>query len=127
MNRKNKIFSAVISAVFSVFYLAGAIVPGTPRDSNNGNTGGYDGTKVEAQLLVEIDKKTDTIHFVRDNNDPRVVSKTYLIKHGDAYEFRDYLRQMVQAKRVGNTSLQQSYPGNTATIPVTAETTQTVL
>ena len=127
MNRKNKIFSAVISAVFSGFYLSGAVVPGTPRDSNNGNTGGYDGTKVEAQLLVEIDKKTDTIHFVRDNNDPRVVSKTYLIKHGDAYEFRDYLRQMVQAKRVGNTSLQQSYPGNTATIPVTAETTQTVL
>ncbi len=127
MNKTCKIFSVSTAAFLSAVYLAGAVVPGIPRDSNNGNTGGYDGTKVEAQLLVEIDKKTDTIHFVRDNNDPRVVSKTYLVKHGDAYEFRDYLRQMVQAKRVGNTSLQQSYPGNTSTVPVTAETSQTVL
>lgn len=52
------------------------------------------------------------VHFIRDNNDPRVVTKTYLLKHVDAYEFRDYIRQMVQAKRVGNTSMQQAYPGN---------------
>ena len=127
MNVKIKIFSVTAITFLSIIYLNAVVVPGTPRDSNNGNTGGYDGTKVEAQLVVEIDKKTDTIHFVRDNNDPRVVSKTYLLKHGDAYEFRDYLRQMVQAKRVGNSSLQQSYPGNTATTPVQAEVSQTIL
>ena len=38
--------------------------------------------------------------------------RAYLLKHVDPYEFRDYIRQMVQAKRVGNTSLQQAYPGN---------------
>ena len=95
-------------------------VAGVPRDSNTGNTGGYDGTRVEAQLLVQVAKETDVVHFIRDNNDPRVVTKSYLLKHVDAYEIRDYLRQMVQAKRVGNTSLVQSYPGNTNTDPAIA-------
>lgn len=89
-----------------------AEIAGTPRDSNYQNTGGYDGTRVEAQLLVPVREDTKVVHFIRDNNDPRVVTKTYLLKHVDPYEFRDYIRQMVQAKRVGNTSLQQAYPGN---------------
>lgn len=113
-----KILTAV--TVFSAFFLCAAVVPGTPRDSNTGNTGGYDGTRVEAQLLVQVASDTDVVHFIRDNNDPRVVTKTYLLKHVDAYELRDYLRQMVQAKRVGNTSMVQSYPGNTASVPVMA-------
>ncbi|MBQ6596285.1 MAG: hypothetical protein IJH79_01925, partial [Lentisphaeria bacterium] len=65
-----------------------------------------------AQLLVNVQDKTKVVHFIRDNNDPRVVTKTYLLKHVDPYEIRDYLRQMVQSKRVGNTSLQQQYPLN---------------
>jgi len=89
-----------------------AEVAGTPRDSNIQNTAGYDGTRVEAQLLVNVQDKTRVVHFIRDNNDPRVVTKTYLLKHVDPYEIRDYLRQMVQSKRVGNTSLQQQYPLN---------------
>ncbi|MBE6356868.1 MAG: hypothetical protein E7058_07110 [Lentisphaerae bacterium] len=106
----------------AILFLDAAVVPGVPRDSNTGNTGGYDGTRVEAQLLVQVASDTDVVHFVRDNNDPRVVTKTYLLKHVDAYELRDYLRQMVQAKRVGNTSMVQSYPGNTGSVPVTATT-----
>ena len=89
-----------------------AEVAGTPRDSNIQNTAGYDGTRVEAQLLVNVQDKTRVVHFIRDNNDPRVVTKTYLLRHVDPYEIRDYLRQMVQSKRVGNTSLQQQYPMN---------------
>ena len=111
------------TAAFLCFYAVyAAVVPGTPRDSNNGNTGGYDGTRVEAQLLLEVDKNTEVVHFIRDNNDPRVVTKTYVLKNLDAYAFRDYLRQMVQSKRVGNTSLVQSYPGNTTAFPVQAAT-----
>ena len=91
---------------------AAAEVAGTPRDSNIQNTAGYDGTRVEAQLLVNVQDKTKVVHFIRDNNDPRVVTKTYLLRHVDPYEIRDYLRQMVQSKRVGNTSLQQQYPLN---------------
>ncbi len=105
----------IIAAAGTMITLAGAAVPGVPRDSNTGNTGGYDGTRVEAQLMVQVAPDTDAVHFIRDNNDPRVVTKTYLLKHVDAYEIRDYLRQMVQAKRVGNTSMVQSYPGNSGT------------
>ncbi|MBR2364690.1 MAG: hypothetical protein IKA79_05775, partial [Lentisphaeria bacterium] len=98
---------------------AGPPVAGVPRDSNFNNTSGYGNTRIEAQLVVGVKENTQVLHFIRDNNDPRVVSKTYHIKNVDAYEFRDYLRQMVQAKRVGNTSLQQQYPTNT---PATAQT-----
>lgn len=100
-----------------IFLLAGwgaaaVEVAGTPRDSNIQNTAGYDGTRIEAQLMVNVQDKTKVVHFIRDNNDPRVVTKTYLLRHVDPYEIRDYLRQMVQSKRVGNTSLQQQYPMN---------------
>ena len=104
------LFAAGIMAVG----VCGAEVAGVPRDSNFNTTGGSDGTRVEAQLVIGVKDDTDTIHFIRDNNDPRVVTKTYLLHNVDAYCFRDYLRQMVQAKRVGNTSLQQVFPGNTA-------------
>ncbi|MDD3155217.1 MAG: hypothetical protein PHS41_10145 [Victivallaceae bacterium] len=108
--------------MMTVVALSGAVrgesLPGVPRDSNFNNTGGYDSTRVEARLIVPIQEQTKVVHFIRDNNDPRVVTKTYLLKNVDAYEFRDYVRQMVQAKRVGNTSLQQVYPGNNA--PVTS-------
>ena len=112
-----------LSGVFPLLPAADQALPAaTPRDSNFNNTGGYDSSRVEARLVVQVKDDTDTVHFIRDNNDPRVVTKTYLLKHVDAYEFRDYIRQMVQAKRVGNTSLQQVYPGNTDSMPYQATT-----
>ena len=117
----------LLSAIFvSGALLCGVEVAGVPRDSNFNNTGGYDGTRIEAQLMVNVKDDTNTIHFIRDNNDPRVVTKTYILKNSDPYQFRDYLRQIVQSKRVGNTSLQQQYPGNTAA-PFTATTSSPVL
>ncbi len=98
-----------------------------PRDSNFNNTESYDSTRVEAQLVVPVEKDTRVIHFIRDNNDPRVVSKTYVLKHVDPYEFRDYLRQMVQSKRVGNTALQQEYPGNSSSPATAATVSQPIL
>jgi len=103
--------------VFSVLLRAADAGSAVPRDSNFNNTGAYDSTRIEAQLLVNVKDDTDTIHFIRDNNDPRVITKTYVLKNVDAYAFRDFLRAMVQAKRVGNTNLQQTYPGNTSTFP----------
>ena len=100
--------------------LAAADLPGVPRDSNFNNSSGYNSTRVNAQLLVDVKDHTKVVHFIRDNNDPRVITKAYLIRHVDPYEIRDYLRQIVQAKRVGNTSMQQQYPLNTTTAPVTA-------
>ena len=114
---KNKILLPVLSGMFALT-LSAAEIAGTPRDSNTGNTGGYAGTRVEAQLLLNVKDHVNAVHFIRDNNDPRVITKTYILKHVDPYEFRDYLRQMVQSKRVGNTNTQQQYPGNTANPPV---------
>ena len=112
-----------ITAIFAVVYCfsaAAAEVPGVPRDSNFNVTGGYDSTRVHAQLILEVKDDTKAVHFIRDNNDPRVVTKTYVLQNVDAYGFREYLRQMVQAKRVGNTSMLQQYPGNTASAPLMA-------
>lgn len=106
------LFSISVFVLLFPGILPAAEVAPVPRDSNFGNTAGYDSTRVEAQLLVPVKEQTRVRHFIRDNNDPRVVTKAYLLKHVDAYEFRDYLRQMVQAKRVGNTALQQQYPLN---------------
>ena len=58
-----------------------AEIPGVPRDSNFNNTGGYDSTRVEAQLLVAVKEDTKVVHFIRDNADPRVITKTYELKH----------------------------------------------
>ena len=100
--------------VFAAVFLVAEEIPGVPRDSNFGNTGGYNATRVEAQLLVRVNEDTKKIHFIRDNNDPRVVTKCYLLKNVDPYQFRDYLRQMVQSKRVGNATLEQQYPSPSA-------------
>ena len=91
----------------SMILLRGADDPSAPRDSNFQRTGAYAPTRVEAKLLIPVRENADTLHFIRDNNDPRVITKTYEIKHADAYEIRDCLREMVQSKRVGNTALQQ--------------------
>ena len=107
-------------SVLAALPLFGAEIPGVPRDSNTNITGGYDSTRVHAQLILSVKDDTQAVHFVRDNNDPRVVTKTYILKNVDPYSFREYLRQMVQSKRVGNTSMLQQYPGNTTTQPLTA-------
>ena len=110
----------ILGTLLAISVATAAEIPGIPRDSNFGNTGGYDSTRIEARLVIPVKDETRTVHFVRDNNDPRVVTKTYVLKNVDAYEFRDYLRQMVQSKRVGNATLQQQYPSNTSTAPIMA-------
>lgn len=114
MNLRKGLFLILAAACVVPAPLSGLNIPGVPRDSNFNNSGGYDSTRVEAQLLVPVREDTKVVHFIRDNNDPRVITKTYVLKNVDPYGFRDYLRQMVQSKRVGNTSLQQEYPGNTS-------------
>ena len=120
MNHRLFLPFLLLTGAFAAQSADQALPPAVPRDSNFNNTGGYDSSRIEARLMVQVKDDTDTVHFIRDNNDPRVVTKCYLLKHVDAYEFRDYIRQMVQAKRVGNTSLQQAYPGNTAAMPYQA-------
>lgn len=133
--QKKVLFAVGALLTMQSFYAA--VNPGVPRDSNTNNTEGYDGTRVEAQLIVPLKEGAESIHFIRDNNDPRVITKTYILQNVDAYNFRDYLRQMVQSKRVGNTSMVQQYPtntqssaavnGSTVALPVTSTVTAPVL
>ncbi len=125
MNMK---YIVILSAFgFALPVLRAAETPAPPRDSNFGNTDAYGNTRVEVHLQVPVKDEAKVVHFVRDNNDPRVVTKAYLLKHVDAYEIRDYLRQMVQSKRVGNTSLQQIFPMNTTALPYAATTSSAEL
>ena len=125
MNMK---YIVILSALgFALPVLRAAETPAPPRDSNFGNTDAYGNTRVEVHLQVPVKDEAKVVHFVRDNNDPRVVTKAYLLKHVDAYEIRDYLRQMVQSKRVGNTSLQQIFPMNTTALPYAATTSSAEL
>ncbi|MBS1451825.1 MAG: hypothetical protein HP002_00435 [Lentisphaeria bacterium] len=121
-------YIVILSALgFALPVLRAAETPAPPRDSNFGNTDAYGNTRVEVHLQVPVKDEAKVVHFVRDNNDPRVVTKAYLLKHVDAYEIRDYLRQMVQSKRVGNTSLQQIFPMNTTALPYAATTSSAEL
>ena len=74
-----------VLALAGIMTAGAADNPGIPRDSNFGNTGWYDPTRIEARLVVPVSDQTKTVHFVRDNNDPRVVTKTYLLENVDAY------------------------------------------
>lgn len=66
----------------------------------NPATAPYDPSNFQAQLQVSIAKETDIVHFIRDNADPDVFTKTYVLKHADPYEIRAYIRGAVQSKRV---------------------------
>ncbi|MFA7232397.1 MAG: hypothetical protein WC071_14080, partial [Victivallaceae bacterium] len=73
---------------------------GVPRAENTKPSSAYDNTQVQAWLKVDVDKETDSVHFIRDNNDPYVITKTYVLKYADPYEMRPYIREAVQSKRV---------------------------
>ncbi len=60
----------------------------------------YAPSSVNARLNVTVKPDTDTVYFVRDTADPNVITKTYVLKHADPYEIRQYLRQIVRARRI---------------------------
>ncbi len=60
----------------------------------------YANSSVDARLNVTVKENTDVVHFVRDNADPNVITKTYLVKNVNPYEMRACLRQMVQTRKV---------------------------
>ncbi len=66
--------------------------PGISRDVNNHDTASYMDSQVQAQLRLDLDQETGAVHFIRDNNDPRVVTKTYVLKHAEPYALRTFLR-----------------------------------
>ena len=87
-------------------------------------TADYADTRVQAKLNVTVKEDTDVVHFIRDNADPDVVTKTYVLKHADPYEIRSYLREIVQSRRIdeSDTGIQAiKYNDGTGIIMVSAE------
>lgn len=98
--------------------------PRAPRSENTQATEPYMKTQVQAQLRMNVDKDTEQVHFIRDNNDPYVVTKTYILKHADPYAIRTFVLRAVQANRVtpDNTTVECiKYNDGTGAIIVSAE------
>jgi hypothetical protein len=70
------------------------------RSKNVNPTSNYEKTQVQANILMNLDQDTDQFHFLRDNNDPYVVTKTYVLKHADPYEIRPFIRSAITANRI---------------------------
>lgn len=94
MLRTNSIAYSIIAAGML------ACTADAQQSSNNNATEVYDKTQVQPQIRLNLEKDTETVHFVRDNSDPYVVTKTYLLKHADPYELRPYLGNVVKARKV---------------------------
>jgi len=60
----------------------------------------YAGSQVQAQIRLNLDKDTRKVHFIRDNTDPYVITKPYLLKYADPMELRANLRNMIKCKQI---------------------------
>lgn len=103
----NKIF-LLLAALFPASVLTAAEtinlvpeqIPGKPKADFSAPSAGYGSSSVQAQLRLEVKDGTKAIHFIRDNNDPYVITRTYELKHADPYGLRWYLNAIINAKRV---------------------------
>ena len=71
------------------------------QQSNNVNvTRPYADTQVQPQIRLNLENETEKVHFIRDNSDPYVVTKTYVLKNADPYELRPYVRAAIRSKKI---------------------------
>ncbi len=78
-------------------------IPGSAKSNSHAPTGGYAPSNVQAQLKINVSDGTKEVKVIRDNADPFVITKPYMLKHADPYAVRSYLEAAVGAKSV-NTS-----------------------
>ncbi len=99
-------------------------IPGVPRAANDRPTGGYAPSNVQAQLKIEVREGTKEIEVIRDNSDPYVITKPYVLKHADPYAVRGYLEAAVGARSVGTSPAQTTavkYNDGSGVVLVSAE------
>lgn len=94
------LFSASVLTAAETINLVPEQIPGKPKADFNAPSSGYGSSSVQAQLRLEVKDGTKAIHFIRDNNDPYVITKAYELKHADPYGLRWYLNAIINAKRV---------------------------
>ncbi len=108
----------IAASVFAAVLFSGAnSIAGTPAAP-------YDNSRIDARLNVTVKENTDVVHFVRDNADPNVITKAYVVKNIDPYELRSYLRAIVQTRKVddNNTNIEAvKYTDGTSIILISAE------
>ncbi len=80
--------------------LGGAFAAFANQQPTSNTNPAYSQSNVQAQLRLNIRENAEVVHFVRDTNDPKIITRTYVLKHADPYSIRPYLREMVQAQRV---------------------------
>ena len=85
---------------FSALLLPAALTALANQQPTSNSNPAYGNSTVQAQLRLNIRDNTEVVHFIRDTNDPKIITRTYLLKHADPYSIRPYLREMVQAQRV---------------------------
>ncbi len=62
-------------------------------------------SRVETQLRVDIDKETKIINFLNSNNDPDILTHTYVLENADPYEIRPYVRNAVAGERISDSDV----------------------
>ncbi len=95
-----KIKNMLFGTVGAVAMIGGAI--NAHAIANTAATEAYGATAVQPQIRLNLDKDTDTVHFIRDNTDPYVVTKAYRLKNADPYEMRPYLEDIFTANKIGD-------------------------
>lgn len=81
------------------FFSAICTVTANQQPTSNENPA-YGRSHVQAQLRLNINENAEVVHFIRDTNDPKIITKTYILNYADPYSIRPYLREMVQTLRV---------------------------
>ena len=79
-------------------------IPGKAKADSNAPTAAYGSSNVQTHLRIDVKDETKAIHFIRDNNDPFVITKTYELKHAEPYGLRSYLITVINARRVDKNS-----------------------
>ncbi len=81
-------------------------IPGSSPANNNQPTAGYGNSTVQAQLRLDVKDSVGAIRFIRDNTDPRVLTKAYELKNAEPYALRGYLLAVVKGTKISDSPVQ---------------------
>ena len=99
-------------------------IPGSVKAAPGQPAGGYAPTNVQAQFKIDVHEGTREVTVIRDNSDPFVITKPYVLKHADPYAVRSYLEAAVSARSVSTSPVQvmaAKYADGSGVVLVSAE------
>ena len=99
-------------------------IPGSAKAAPGQPAGGYAPSNVQAQLKIDVKDGVGEVKVIRDNTDPFVITKPYVLKHADPYAVRGYLEAAVSARSVSTSPVQVTavkYADGSGVVLVSAE------